>query len=135
MKITGNPDPFELRDLFNALRVMPGVEERIPGIYRHGGASLLHFHEGSAGCYADLRVEGYWMRYPVNTEIERITLLALLKAALPRAKTAGPRPPGHGRVIAHGMKLEPREGTQAPAAPRPGRRLREPEHHHSRAAR
>ena len=128
MKTAETTDPFDLRDLFNALRVMPGVEERIPGIYRHGGASLLHFHEGTSGCYADLRVEGFWMRYPVNTEPQRFALLALLKAALPGAKTAGPQPPGHGRVIAHGMKLEPREGPIPPPTPRPGRRVREAEH-------
>jgi hypothetical protein len=125
-----NSAPFDLRDLFYALRVMPGVEERIPGIYRHGGASLLHFHESTSGCYADLRVEGYWMRYPVNTEMQRLALLELLKAALPGAKTAAPLPSGHGQVTAHGMKLEPRARTPAPPEPRPGRRTRTPEHHH-----
>ena len=142
MQATENSAHFDLRDLFNALRVMPGVEERIPGIYRHGGARAserhpgagrnglsgrddrlsagrsssgwdLHFHEGTAGFYATLRVEGYWMRYPVNSELQRVSLLQLLKAALPEAKVAAPQPPGHGRVIAPGMKLEPRKrGTQ-----------------------
>ena len=108
MNLADSAAHFDLRDLFNLLRVQPGVEEQIPGIYRHGGAAFLHFHDGTAGCYADLRVAGKWMRYPVNSKEERIELLARLKAALPDAKTAGPQPPGHGRVIAHGMKLEPR---------------------------
>lgn len=121
MKHAGPVDLSHLHDLLAGLRVMPGMEEMIQGIYHHGGVAILHFHASSAGCFADLRDGDDWKRYPVNTPEERAAVLGYLQAALPTAKVAGPQPAGHQRTIAHGMKLEPRA---RPRRPKPARSKR-----------
>jgi len=44
--------------------------------------AFLHFQEGRAGLFADLKVERSWSRMAVNSSEERLRLLAKVKACL-----------------------------------------------------
>ena len=43
-----------------------------------GGRAFLHFHEDPAGRFADLRLDGDWRRFRVNSPAERAQLLATI---------------------------------------------------------
>jgi hypothetical protein len=67
-----------LADLLHSLRGRTALVERRPGIFYFGGKAFLHFHEDSAGLFADLRLDGDWRRFPVNSIQERAALLAVV---------------------------------------------------------
>jgi hypothetical protein len=51
------------------------VTERKPGTFYRKGQGLLHFHEDPAGFFADLKIDGGWMRFPVNRSAETATFM------------------------------------------------------------
>lgn len=58
--------------LLQALRVLPGLVERKPGIFYVKGQAYLHFHEDPAGLFADGKLDGTsFERYALNSEDER----------------------------------------------------------------
>ncbi|MEB3211322.1 MAG: hypothetical protein VKL39_08200 [Leptolyngbyaceae bacterium] len=66
----------QLTDLLNGVRRhCPPIKEKKPGVFYFKSAAFLHFHDDPAGIFADLKVDGDWVRYPVNTPQERTTLL------------------------------------------------------------
>jgi hypothetical protein len=62
--------------LIGVLRQVPGLKEKKPGTFYKGSAAHLHFHEDPAGLFADLKVNGEWQRFAVNTLAERKALAA-----------------------------------------------------------
>ena len=72
-----------LSDLLTEIRRLPVIVEKKPGIFYTRGKAFLHFHEDTAGLFADARVHGKdFTRYPVNTQAGQAKLLAALRAAL-----------------------------------------------------
>jgi hypothetical protein len=62
----------------------PQLRERKRGAFYRGGRGWLHFHEDPAGLFADLKVGGEWVRFPVNAAAEKKGLLRRLAATLDR---------------------------------------------------
>jgi hypothetical protein len=60
-----------LEDILTALRVHKELRERKRGIFYRKSTAFLHFHEDPAGLFADLRVDGAFERFAVNTSRER----------------------------------------------------------------
>lgn len=65
----------ELEPLIIRLRKLPGLRERKRGAFYRGGSGFLHFHEDPAGLFADLKVNGEWIRMPVDTKAQRDALV------------------------------------------------------------
>jgi DNA-binding transcriptional MocR family regulator len=66
----------EIRKRHAALR------ERKRGAFYRGGQGWLHFHEDSAGLFADLKIGGGFTRFRVSTKAEQGTLLRKLRNSL-----------------------------------------------------
>lgn len=65
-----------LTDLLTAIRqYSPPLKEKKLGVFYLKSTAFLHFHDDSAGIFADLKVEGEWVRYPVNIQYEWTTLI------------------------------------------------------------
>ena len=56
----------------------PRLKERKRGAFYRGGQGWLHFHEDPAGLFADLKIDGEWTRFAVNSAAERKALLERL---------------------------------------------------------
>ena len=82
-----------IRDLLTALRRLRALVEKTPGVFFRGGAAFLHFHEDTAGIFADIRVPRDWKRLPVKTAAQREAVLRVAAAQL-----AAPPAPPNGRV-------------------------------------
>jgi len=78
MKHAGTAAFGALRDLLQSLRTRTALVERRPGIFYVRGRAFLHFHEDRAGLFADLRQNGDWQRFPVNSSEERGRLLEII---------------------------------------------------------
>ena len=78
MKHAGAQTLTTLAPLLAHLRAaLPGVAERKPGTFYRKGQAFLHFHEDTAGLFADLKVAGQWERQAVNTAAERAALVRM----------------------------------------------------------
>lgn len=60
----------------------PQLKERKRGAFYRSGQGWLHFHEDSAGLFADLKVDGEWTRFAVDTAAERKVLLQRVERTL-----------------------------------------------------
>jgi hypothetical protein len=69
-----------LEDLLEAIRGHAGLKEKKRGTFYHRSAAVLHFHEDSAGLFADVKIGADWQRYAVNTAPERKALLRRVSA-------------------------------------------------------
>ena len=63
-------------------RRQPQLKERKRGAFYRGGQGWLHFHEDPAGLFADLKVDGEWTRFAIDTAAERKVLLQRLEETL-----------------------------------------------------
>jgi uncharacterized protein YigE (DUF2233 family) len=61
---------------------MPPLKEKGEGRFYLKSTAFLHFHDDPAGIFADLKVNGEWQRYSVNTEAEYATILQMLDSQL-----------------------------------------------------
>jgi hypothetical protein len=71
-----------LEALLTAIRAHAALREKSRGVFYLRSRAALHFHEDPAGLFADLRLEGDWQRFPVNSFAEQARLMAEL-AKLP----------------------------------------------------
>lgn len=71
-------------DLLEQLRRLPGLKEKSRGAFYVKGGAFLHFHEDPAGLFADLKENGDWVRYPVNTTVEKKRLVEQARMVLSR---------------------------------------------------
>lgn len=80
MKHAGPAALDRLEPLLAELRALPGLTEKSRGVFYRRSKAFLHFHEDSAGLFADLRnVTGDFDRHRVETEAEQAELLAHLR--------------------------------------------------------
>ena len=62
------PDTLQtLEPVLRRLRALEGIRERSPGVFYVRSKAFLHFHEDSAGTFADIRSGSRWVRLPVTT--------------------------------------------------------------------
>jgi hypothetical protein len=70
----------ELEDLLRAIRRRhPLLKERKRGAFYRGGRGWLHFHEDPAGHFADLKLNGEFVRFRVSTKAEQGALMRELQ--------------------------------------------------------
>jgi hypothetical protein len=72
----------QLEPFLVALRTVPGLVEKRPGIFYRRSRAFLHFHEDPSGLYADVRLEVDFERYRVTTRREQHTLLKKVRRAV-----------------------------------------------------
>lgn len=67
---------------------IPPLKEKGTGKFYLKSAAFLHFHDDPTGIFADLKVNGDWERYPVNTAGEYAALLAAIdQQLLPKGRS------------------------------------------------
>ena len=71
-----------LADPLAAIRLRSGLREPRPGVFYRKSKAWLHFHEDSAGLFADLRVAGDWQRFRVEEPPERMALFVAVERGL-----------------------------------------------------
>ncbi len=82
MRHAGSEALARIESLLATLRHEPRLKERGTGLFYARGKAFLHFHEDPAGIFADLKRDGDWVRYPVNTEAERRRLVREIGSVL-----------------------------------------------------
>ena len=82
MKHAGEETLDLLEDLLREVRKHAVLRERRRGAFYRQSVGILHFHEDPAGLFADLKVDGEWRRFSVNSKVEQKALLKELAAAL-----------------------------------------------------
>jgi hypothetical protein len=73
-----------LEPLLARLRRHGELREKSRGVFYRRSRAALHFHEDPGGLFADLRTDGDWRRFCVDTERERSNLLRAVAAWLAR---------------------------------------------------
>jgi hypothetical protein len=64
-----------LEPILVELRKLPALRERKRGAFYLGSAGFLHFHEDPAGFFADLKIDGAFVRLRANSQKEIATLI------------------------------------------------------------
>jgi len=75
MRHAGDEALSVLADLLAEIRRYEGLKEPKRGTFYCKSSAFLHFHEDPAGLFADLKVDGEYQRFRVNTASERRALL------------------------------------------------------------
>jgi hypothetical protein len=70
----------ELEPLLERLRSVPGLVEKRRGVFYRRSKAFLHFHEDPSGIHADVRFGDEFERVRVDTDVERETLIARIRA-------------------------------------------------------
>lgn len=85
MKHAGPTALDDLAPLLSELRALPGLVEKGRGIFYRKSRAYLHFHEDSAGLFADLRAPSGadFERFNVTHAEDRRQLVDLVRARLP----------------------------------------------------
>jgi hypothetical protein len=73
----------ELDGLLEVIRKRhPALKERKRGAFYKGAQGWLHFHEDPAGLFADLKIDGSFVRFRVSTKAERNALLRRMRGSI-----------------------------------------------------
>ena len=80
MKHAGDDTLDLLEDLLREVRKHGALRERRRGAFYRKAVGILHFHEDPAGLFADLKVDGEWRRFSINSKAEQKALLKELAA-------------------------------------------------------
>jgi hypothetical protein len=80
MKHAGDETLDLLEDLLREVRKHAALRERRRGAFYRKSVGILHFHEDPAGLFADLKVDGEWRRFSINSKAEQKALLKELAA-------------------------------------------------------
>ena len=82
MKHAGPQALDELEPILREIRKVEGLTEKKRGTFYHRGNAMLHFHEDPLGFFADLKVDGEFVRLAVNTKREEAEFLRRARSAL-----------------------------------------------------
>lgn len=73
----------QIAPLLNDIRLrVPPLKEKQPGVFYLKSAAFLHFHQDPSGIFADLKVNGNWVRYPATQKNDWDALLTALNEVL-----------------------------------------------------
>lgn len=64
-------------------RRVPPLNEKGTGRFYLKSVAFLHFHHDPSGLFADLKADGHWQRFAVNSEADYVILLNALDQQLP----------------------------------------------------
>jgi hypothetical protein len=65
------PDALDrLEPILREIRKIEGLTEKKRGTFYCRGSAMLHFHEDPAGDFADLKIDGEFERFAVNSKSE-----------------------------------------------------------------
>jgi hypothetical protein len=83
MKHAGPQALDELEPLLREIRKLEieGLIEKKRGTFYYRGNAMLHFHEDPLGFFADLKIDGEFTRFAVNTKREEVEFLRRAGAA------------------------------------------------------
>ena len=84
MKHAGAQALDGIEPILAQLRKLGGLKEKSRGTFYRGASAFLHFHEDPAGMFADIKLDGEFVRMPVNTRAEAAALIRRAAAALKR---------------------------------------------------
>ena len=83
MKHAGKESLANLASVLSALREQRGLVERTPGSFYLRSSAFVHFHEDTAGLFADLKEDLVsFTRYRVSTVAERKAFIARVNRCL-----------------------------------------------------
>ena len=82
MKHAGPNALDELEPILREIRKVEGLTEKKRGTFYYRGNAMLHFHEDPLGFFADLKVDGEFIRLAVNTKREAAEFLRRATVAL-----------------------------------------------------
>jgi len=82
MKHAGPNALDELEPILREIRKVEGLTEKKRGTFYYRGSAMLHFHEDPLGFFADLKVDGEFIRLAVNTKREEAEFLRRATTAL-----------------------------------------------------
>jgi hypothetical protein len=93
MKHAGPDALDELEPLLREIRKLEieGLIEKKRGTFYYRGSAMLHFHEDPLGFFADLKVDGDFIRLAVNTKREEAEFLRRAAAAFRAVVSRRPR--------------------------------------------
>ena len=73
----------QLAPLIEQLRALPGLVERTPGTFYYRSSAFIHFHEDSAGLFADAKLSfKVFERHRVSTRAEQSALFKAVVGTL-----------------------------------------------------
>ena len=72
-----------LAPMLERIRLLPGLDERKPGIFYRKSRACLHFHEDGERIFADVRFDGPdFERLPCSSRRDQAALVALIRNRL-----------------------------------------------------
>jgi hypothetical protein len=91
MKHAGREALEQIEPVLKEIRKLDGVKEKTPGAFYRGSIAFLHFHEDPAGMFADLKIDGDFQRFPINTTTQTQALLRRAASAFNALKSGRSR--------------------------------------------
>ncbi|HXN87260.1 MAG TPA: hypothetical protein VN867_14395 [Candidatus Binataceae bacterium] len=82
MKHAGPAALDALEPILAQLRTLRGLKEKKRGTFYRGSNAFLHFHEDPGGFFADIKVDGDFVRFPINSGKEIEALIREARRAL-----------------------------------------------------
>jgi len=87
MKHAGADALGQLEPILDEIRRLDGLKEKKHGVFYRGAVGFLHFHEDPTGFFADLKIAGDFVRFPINSKPQVQTFLRRARAALNSVKS------------------------------------------------
>ena len=91
MKHAGPDALDQLEPVLKEIRKLDGLKEKKRGAFYCGSIGFLHFHEDPAGFFADLKVDGDFQRFPINSTAQTQTFLRRAASAVNALKNGRSR--------------------------------------------
>lgn len=82
MKHAGPQALDELEPILREIRKLEGLTEKKRGTFYYRGSAILHFHEDPAGFFADLKIDGEFVRLAINSKREEAIFLRRAASAV-----------------------------------------------------
>ena len=101
MKHAGTEALDRLEPILIQIRKIEGLVEKKRGTFYCRGSAMLHFHEDPAGDFADLKIDGEFERFAVNTKRE---VADFLRRAAASMKSQNPHLPTTKRSASSPVK-------------------------------
>ena len=82
MKHAGPHALDRLEPILREIRKLEGLTEKKRGTFYYRGNAMLHFHEDPAGFFADLKIDGEFVRLGINSKREEAIFLRRAASAV-----------------------------------------------------